>query len=247
MPAILRRLARGTGAHADIHDRSTSIRVMSKTGLASVKAADDNRKLYAYYQDPEGNIHETMYFQGKWGLEAGESDSLVTTAARSQSSLAAVSFQYDGQTYRQLFFFTPGGSVKSVKRTGTSVWGDPVTLDIWPAKIDSIALAACASTEFGIYGIRIFYANQYEGCISQLGTRLDGSGLATFGDFANSDDLSGVACSFHKEDSLTYLNLYYRKPQTRRIHQEYQYAGDDPKHWRHSKVTYQPHDSGAKH
>ena len=211
------------------------IQTWSGTGLASTLAGDGSGRLLTYFQDPDGRILENSYMDGTWTLEdrANEDLSVVTTQAAYGSQLAAISYRYDGKTYRQVFFTTSTGATLSANSTETMAGGiatnwsvaRPITDD----KVDpkGVGLAACWSTE-AMNGIRAFYPSQY-GYINEVSWTFGNHYWSDGYQIESSDPKSGVGCAVKNDNENEYLNLYYRNSRSGRVKQAWiDYLVHDP-------------------
>jgi hypothetical protein len=169
--------------------------------------------------------------EGKWTLEnrANIDSSVVTTQAAYGSPLAAISYKYNGKTYRQIFFVTSTGTFMTVNSTDTTAgiatnWSEAhqITHD----KVDpkSIGLAACWG--FGtMNSISAFYPSQY-GWIAQMKWTFgedqwqDGDG-DNGGIISSSDAESGMGCAVKDGGADQILNLYYRNTASGKVKQAY--------------------------
>ncbi|KAK5163738.1 uncharacterized protein LTR77_010411 [Saxophila tyrrhenica] len=192
---------------------------MPNTGLATTISSSDPELLLTYFQDPSGRILENSYKSSTWSLSEHSqiNSSVVTTAATPGSPLAAISYDYDNQHYRQIFFVTDTGNIMTTNSTENI--SDTSTATSWSAAHvihrdtvapNSIGLAACASEEL-MNGIRVFYPSQY-GYVQMLRYDFGGNGSWWETDFWNrADTSSGIACAVKDEGSgRKLLNLYTR-------------------------------------
>lgn len=171
---------------------------------------------------------------GTWSLEDSSNidSSVVTTEAAYGSALAAISYQYNSKTYRQVFFVTSTGAFMTVNSTENTNgiatnWSSAhlITYD----KVDpkGIGLAACWG--FGLMnGISAFYPSQY-GWISQMKWVFGQDGWQAGdggGQIDASDSQSGMGCAVESGGSEMFLNLYYRNTKTGLVKQAFiEYKG----------------------
>lgn len=129
------------------------LQAMSMTGLAATVSGDT---VYQYFQNPEGNILENSYAHGAWTLDdnSDNSDALVSRAAAAGSPLAATSYSFNGENYRQVFYITSTGEITTINRTESRSWDTPIVITDDAAYSGSIALAACSNP---VQGIQVFY------------------------------------------------------------------------------------------
>ena len=128
------------------------------TGLAT---AVSGNTLYQYFQNPNGDILENSYVHGAWTLDdnSDNSDALVTRGAGAGSPIAATSYSFQGENYRQVFYITSTGVVTTINRTESRSWGSSTVITGDAASSGSIALAACSSS-VGVDGIRVYYGKR---------------------------------------------------------------------------------------
>lgn len=127
------------------------------TGLATLKTSDGT--VYQYFQNADRSIVENSYSGGSWSLDAGSensNDNLVTRTAGAGSPFAAVSYTYNGDEHRQIFFITSTGELHTMNRTDSRSWGESTMITGDAASSGSIGLTACAS-DIGLDGIRVYY------------------------------------------------------------------------------------------
>ena len=197
---------------------------MSRTGLAVATAADQTGRLLMYYQDPQGRVIENSYLNG-WSLNESNVDASVVTAnATNASPLSAISYLWNGHTYRQLFFINPSGVVMTTSSLTTldgiaTAWSVPISLPGEAAPANSIALAACFDHTL-IKGVRLYYGSG--DCIQEVGWQFNGNTGWFLGQcFDQSDPASGVACALINNSNYQGLDVYMRNKTTGAVQQNY--------------------------
>ncbi len=90
------------------------------TGLATTS---QDGTVYQYFQSEDHDILENTYSNGEWSLKAGGNtkDAIVTSGAGAGSPMAAISYPYNGEKVRQVFYITSEGRV-SVSKNHTSTF-----------------------------------------------------------------------------------------------------------------------------
>lgn len=83
----------------------------NNTGLALSSGSDGTD--FAYYMDEGSNIVEAEYRNGTWLEPGGQPANVnnVTSEAAQSSPIAAICYTYNYTEYRQIFFYTPAGSL----------------------------------------------------------------------------------------------------------------------------------------
>lgn len=209
-----------------------------KTGLATTIAADDTSRMLAYYQDSEGRIIENSYINRKWTLQDQKTidEAVVTKEATLGSPLAAISYMNNGKAWRQVFFITAGGLIKSTMSSETSdgiakSWSNPTKITTNRSKPAAIGLAACTTSDMN--GISVFYPSQYNQ-IEQARFNFTNGHWHDGWAFEDTDALSGVACATHDG----YLNVYFRNTTTGAVKQVYDYYLNDYIYWHYHGITF---------
>lgn len=206
---------------------STPLETFAKTGLASAIAADGSGRLLTYFQAPDGSIVENSYLDDRWTLDdhAMIDASVVTAEADAGSPLAAVAYERDGETYRQIFYITSTGEVMTTYSTSTSndvatSWSTPESIiPDKPAQAGSPALGACTGP--GLEGIHVYYPSP-DGYINEVRYHNSNSSWAEGGWLKDSDPDSGVACNVYNDPpEYQIVNVYFRNKVTNRLQQSY--------------------------
>lgn len=196
--------------------------------------------MLTYYQDPEGRIIENSYLKASgWTLEDHNNinSSVVTTAATPGSPLAAVSYVFQGDTYRHIFFLDGAGNLKETNSStynGTiaTEWSTPsiVSTDASSSSL-TVGLAACADHN-NLNGIRVYYGSS-SGYIEEYSWLFNDTseGWQYSNGFDGSDANSGVSCVNYDGSDGQYLNVYLRNATTGQVQQWYYSFGSDDGDW----------------
>ena len=137
---------------------------MDNTGFATAIAADGSGRLLMYFQDPDGRIIENSYLNDTWTLSDSSkiNQSVVATGATPRSPLAAISYSWNSQTYRQVFYIDSSGLCQTTNSTTTdgeiaTSWSTPYPIYDYAASASATAgLAACVDPNTGMKGEFLF-------------------------------------------------------------------------------------------
>lgn len=172
-----------------------------------------------------------------WTLEnqANIDSSVVTTQAAYGSQLAAISYQYGGKTYRQIFFITSTGAIMTANSTDitdgmATNWSVGMSITNDRADPKGIGLAACWSDKT-MNGIRAFYPSQY-GYIQEMKWKFGKDKWVDGELMLASDPKTGMGCAVKDGASQQYLNLYYRNTDSGKVKQAFVvYDGTGDYYW----------------
>lgn len=103
----------------------------SQSGLAATFLGKNDTTLLTYYQDESNRIIENVYIDGAWSSDTSSAAAIVAEAA-SGSPLSAISYEYNGTTWRQVFFVGNDTAVWSTKATADGAWEPAGKLVIQP-------------------------------------------------------------------------------------------------------------------
>ena len=185
------------------------------TGLTMV-SPDNGASAWLYFEYTDGRIIESHYSDGQWAITDNDNitDKNVvapSNAATQASPLAAIAYTLYGTAYRQVFFITSDGQLKTTQTNGNGTWSSPSDniLKGDKASTRSYALAACADTQSnGLNGIRVYYGSQ-NGYIQEVGMDFSESTESPvwhmWASFPQSDASSGVACALNGNKNHMYL------------------------------------------
>ena len=159
---------------------------------------------------------ENSYDGEKWTLEDRSliNSSVVTAHATPGSPLAAISYKYDGLTYRQVFFVGPTGFIMAAYSNSTSHggiasgWSVSRAISLDTVAPDSIGLAACWSDGLE-NGISVFYPSSATRTIQEVKWTFGAPSWEEGETFHGSDPSSGVGCAA-KNNENQYMNVYMR-------------------------------------
>lgn len=201
-----------------------SVKTISKTGLAVTQSADGSGTAWAYYQDAAGNIYEQKYNCGQSDSGGAEiSSDQVASGAAQHTPIAATSYQWNGDTWRQVFYTDASGSVQTVRRSSggesssSGAWSSPMQASAGPIQSNTPALAACIFQD----NIHVYLGSAKGGIREAVG----GTNGGSFDDgefFREGDAKSGVACSVQPNK----ITVYFRASQGR-VQQHALLAGEN--------------------
>lgn len=106
-----------------------SRKALSQSGIAATFLGNDNNTLLTYYQDDSNRIIENVYVDGAWTSDTSSAAAVVANATAG-SPLAAISYNFNGSTWRQVFFVADDTSLWSTKATADGAWEEPEKLKI---------------------------------------------------------------------------------------------------------------------
>lgn len=108
-----------------------SKKAQPQSGIAATFLGSDVNTLLTYYQDDSNRIIENVYVDGAWTSDTS-SGAAVVAEASAGSPLAAISYNYNGSTWRQIFFVADDTSLWTTKATANGAWEDPEKMKIQP-------------------------------------------------------------------------------------------------------------------
>lgn len=106
-----------------------SRKALSQSGIATTFLGNDNNTLLTYYQDDSNRIIENVYVDGAWISDTSSAAAVVANATAG-SPLAAISYNFNGSTWRQVFFVADDTSLWTAKATADGAWEEPEKLKI---------------------------------------------------------------------------------------------------------------------
>lgn len=106
-----------------------SRKAQSQSGIAATFLGSNNNTLLTYYQDDSNRIIENVYIDGAWTSDTSSAAAIVANASEG-SPLAAISYNYNGTTWRQVFFVADDTSLWTTKATQDGAWEEPAMIEI---------------------------------------------------------------------------------------------------------------------
>lgn len=106
-----------------------SRKAQSQSGIAATFLGSDNNTLLTYYMDDANRIIENVYIDGAWKSDTSSAAAVVAEAAEG-SPLAAISYNFNGSTWREVYFVADDTSLWSTKATADGAWEEPQKLKI---------------------------------------------------------------------------------------------------------------------
>lgn len=233
----------GLSSNSSSSTSGQPLQTFSNTGIASTVSAADPNHLLTYFQDPSGRILENSFHDNTWTLSniSYINSSVVTTSAAQGSPLAAVSYDLNGLTYRQVFFTIDTGQIMSTNSTktlpGTNIateWSPGQAISQDAVAPSSIGLAACVSNDF-LDGVRVYYPSQYN-YVQELKYNFTSGSWKEGTWWERADVSSGVACAV-KETGHRFLNVYFRLKANGRVKQVFTSNATSNVYWSNNSMS----------
>lgn len=132
-----------------------SRKALSQSGIAATFLGNNNSTLLTYYQDDSNRIIENVYTDGARTSDTSSAAAVVANASAG-SPLAAISYEYAGSVWRQVFYVADDTSLWTTRAAMDGAWQQPeeMTIDSSGSTTNMTAthaapgpaLAACKST-----------------------------------------------------------------------------------------------------